>query len=158
MAEFRLTSPAFEHDEDLPDRFSADGGNVSPPLEWSGVPEQAKELVLICDDPDAEVGVFTHWIVYGIAAHETRLPEGVPRDAVIDEPVELMQGLNEFDEAGYTGPTLGDELADSLPHRYFFRLFALDTEIDLPPGARRGEIRRASVGHVVGTAELVVMA
>lgn len=158
MAEFRLTSPAFEHDQDLPHQFSADGGNVSPPLEWSGVPQEAKELVLVCDDPDAEVGVFTHWIAYGIAAHETQLPEGVPRDAVIDEPVELMQGLNEFDEAGYTGPTARDGLDEALPHRYFFRLFALDTELDLHPGARRDEIRRATNGHVVGVAELVVMA
>ncbi len=158
MAEFRLTSPAFQHDQDLPPRFSADGGNVSPPLHWSGVPEGAKELLLICDDPDAESGVFTHWIVYGIAAHEEHLPEGVPRDAVIDEPVELMQGLNEFDEAGYTGPTAVDEGDEWLPHRYFFRLFALDTEVDLAPGARRDEIRRAVNGHVLATAELVVIA
>ena len=158
MAEFRLTSPAFDHDEDLPDRFSADGGNVSPPLEWTGVPDGAVELLLICDDPDAEVGVFTHWIVYGIAAHETKLPEGVPRDAVVDEPVELMQGLNEFDEAGYTGPMAVDDMDEAMPHRYFFRLFALDAELDLPPGARRDEIRRATAGHVLGSAELVVIA
>jgi hypothetical protein len=158
MAEFRLTSPAFQHDQDLPPRFSADGGNVSPPLQWSGVPEGAKELLLVCDDPDADSGVFTHWIVYGITAHEQSLPEGVPRDAVIDGPVELMQGLNEFDEAGYTGPTAIDDDGDWLPHRYFFRLFALDTEVDLPPGARREEIRRAVSGHVLGKAELVVIA
>lgn len=158
MAEFRLTSPAFDHDEDLPDRFSADGGNVSPPLEWTGVPTGAVELLLICDDPDAQVGVFTHWIVYGVAAHETMLPEGVPRDAVVDAPVELMQGLNEFDESGYTGPMPGDDIDEAMPHRYFFRLFALDMALDLPPGARRDEIRRATAGHVVGSAELVVLA
>lgn len=157
MAEFRLTSPAFEHDQDLPPRYSADGGNVSPPLQWSGVPDGAKELLLICDDPDVDVGVFTHWIVYGIAGHETHLPEGVPRDAVIDEPVELMQGLNEFDEAGYTGPGGVDEPDEAMPHRYFFRLFALDEELDLPPGARRDEIRKATSGHVLGTTELVAM-
>lgn len=157
MAEFRLTSPAFQQDQDLPDRFSADGGNVSPPLEWAGVPEGARELILICDDPDADSGVFTHWIVYGVAASESRLPEGVPRDAVVDEPVELMQGLNEFDESGYTGPTAGDDPDDPLPHRYFFRLFAVDIEVDLPPGARRDEIRKATSGHLLGTAELVVI-
>lgn len=156
MAEFRLTSPAFQHDQDLPPRFSADGGNVSPPLHWSGVPEGAKELLLICDDPDAESGVFTHWIVYGIAAHEEHLPEGVPRDAVIDEPVELMQGLNEFDEAGYTGPSTIEERG---PHRFFFRLFALDTELlELRPGATRSEVRAAVKGHVIDTAELVGIA
>ncbi len=160
MAEFRLTSPAFEHDQDLPDRFSADGGNVSPPLAWEGVPDGTTELVLVCDDPDAESGVFTHWIAYGIAGTVRHLPEGVPRDAVIDEPVELMQGLNEFDEAGYTGPTAVDDLDDPppLPHRYFFRLFAVDQDLGLAPGARRDEIRKASAGHVIGTAELVVIA
>lgn len=156
MAEFRLTSPAFVHDQDLPFQYSADGDNISPPLEWTGVPEGTRELLLICDDPDAQYGVFTHWIVYGVAAHETRLPEGVPNDAVIDEPVELMQGLNEFDEAGYTGPTAVDD-DEIIPHRYFFRLFALDTELDLPPGARRDEVRKACQGHVLATTELVVI-
>ncbi|HSK91666.1 MAG TPA: YbhB/YbcL family Raf kinase inhibitor-like protein [Euzebyales bacterium] len=157
MAEFRLTSPAFEQDQDLPSRFSADGGNISPPLEWTGVPDGARELLLICDDPDAQYGVFTHWIVYGIAASETGLPEAVPSDAVIDEPVELMQGLNEFDESGYTGPTAVDDDDELIPHRYFFRLFALDIELDLAPGARRDEVRKASSGHVIATAELVVI-
>lgn len=156
MAEFRLTSPAFVHDQDLPFQYSADGDNISPPLEWTGVPEGTRELLLICDDPDAQYGVFTHWIVYGVAAHETRLPEGVPNDAVIDEPVELMQGLNEFDEAGYTGPTAVDD-DEIIPHRYFFRLFALDTELDLPPGARRDEVRKACQGHVLATTQLVVI-
>lgn len=154
MAEFRLTSPAFQHDEELPPRFAADGDNISPPLEWSGVPEAAKELLLICDDPDVDAGVFTHWIVYGVAATEKGLPEGVPQDAVVDEPVELMQGLNEFDEVGYTGPAAADD-DDPIPHRYFFRLFALDIELDLPAGARRDEVRKACGDHVIATAELV---
>lgn len=157
MAEFRLISPAFQQDQDLPSRFSADGGNISPPLEWSGVPDGAVELLLICDDPDAPYGVFTHWIVYGFAASETALPEGIPNDAVIDEPVELLQGLNEFDESGYTGPTAIDDDDELVPHRYFFRLFALDTELPLPPGARREEVRQACSGHVIATAELVVI-
>ena len=159
MADFRLTSPAFQQDQDLPSRFSADGGNISPPLEWTGVPDGTKELLLICDDPDAPYGVFTHWIVYGIAATETGLPEGIPDDAVVDEPVELMQGLNEFDESGYTGPTALDDEDDDepVPHRYFFRLYALDTELPLAPGARRDEVRQACAGHVIGSAELVVI-
>jgi Raf kinase inhibitor-like YbhB/YbcL family protein len=158
MAEFRLTSPAFQHDHDLPDRFSADGGNVSPPMAWTGAPTGTAEFLLICDDPDVDYGVMTHWIVYGISGKEQSLPEGVPQDAVIDEPVELMQGLNEFDQSGYTGPTAVDELNQPMPHRYFFRLFALDEELDLAPGARRDEVRKATTGHVLATAELVVIA
>lgn len=156
MAEFRLFSSAFQHDEDLPARHTADGDDESPPLHWEGVPEGTRELVIVCDDPDAEAGVFTHWIVYGLSPETTSLPEAVPRDAVIDEPVEFVQGLNEFDEVGYSGPVLGED--DRGPHRYFFRLYALDTELDLPPGATRTELRAAAKGHVIATAELVGIA
>jgi Raf kinase inhibitor-like YbhB/YbcL family protein len=153
MAAFRLTSPAFEHDDELPAEHTVDGPGHSPPLEWSGVPEGTRELALICEDPDAEAGVFTHWIVYGLLPDTTGLPAGLSRDVVINEPVELVQGLNEFDEAGYTGPTPSD---DRGPHRFFFRLTALDIELGgLPPGATRSELRAAAKGHILDTAELV---
>jgi Raf kinase inhibitor-like YbhB/YbcL family protein len=155
MAAFRLTSPAFEHDDPLPERFSADGDDVSPPLEWSGVPEGTRELVLIGEDPDAEVGVVTHWLAYGIAPDTARIPEAVPTDAIVEQPVSLLQGLNEFDEVGYSGPLLDD---DRGPHRLFFRLFALDMELDLPPGVRRDELRRAAKEHIIGQAVLVGIA
>jgi Raf kinase inhibitor-like YbhB/YbcL family protein len=155
MGAFRLTSPAFEHDDDLPERFTADGDDISPPLAWSGVPEGCKELVLVADDPDSETGVITHWVVYGIAPDETGLPEGIPHDTLVEEPLSLVQGLNEFDEAGWSGPSLDD---DRGPHRCFFRLFALDVELDLPPGVDRAELRRAAKGHVLATAELVGIA
>lgn len=156
MAAFRLTSPAFDHDDELPVEYTADGDGVSPPLEWSGVPEGTKELLLICDDPDVDAGVFTHWIVYGILPETTGLPASLPRDVVINEPVELVQGLNEFDESGYTGPSTTEERG---PHRFFFRLFALDVELlDLRPGATRSEVRAAVKGHVLATAELVGIA
>lgn len=155
MAAFRLTSPAFVHDEVLPVRFTADGDDVSPPLAWEGVPEGTKELVLVCDDPDAEAGVFTHWIVYGMLPTETALPEGVPRDAVVEDPVSLVQGLNEFDESGYSGPVPDD---DRGPHRYFFRLIALDAELDLPVGVTRADLRKAAKEHIVDQAVLVGIA
>lgn len=152
MGAFRLTSPAFEHDEDLPERFTADGDDISPPLTWVDVPEGCKELVLVADDPDSETGVITHWVVYGIAPDVTGLPEDLPRSTLVEDPVSLVQGLNEFDVSGWSGPSLDD---DRGPHRCFFRLFALDTELDLPPGVDRAELRRAAKGHVLGTAELV---
>ena len=157
MAAFRLTSPAFEHDGDLPARFTADGGDVSPPLRWEGVPAGTRELVLVCDDPDAETGVFTHWVAYGIDPEIGELPEGLPKDTIIEEPVSVLQGLNELGEAGYTGPQAPED-PDLAPHRYFFRLFALDTELDLPPGVTRPDLRKAAKEHVIGTAELVGIA
>lgn len=155
MAAFRLTSPAFEHDRPLPERYTATGDDVSPPLAWEGVPEGTKELILVADDPDADAGVFTHWVVYGILPEVSQLPEGVPNDAIVGDP-ELVQGLNEFDEVGWSGPTIDDERG---AHRIFFRLFALDVELaDLPPGVERGELRAAAKGHILGTAELVGIA
>jgi Raf kinase inhibitor-like YbhB/YbcL family protein len=152
MAAFRLTSPAFEHDDDLPERYTADGEDLSPPLAWSGVPEGTKELLLVADDPDSETGVVTHWIAYGIAPDVTSLPEGLPHSTLIEDPVSIVQGLNEFDQAGWSGPSFDD---DRGPHRCFFRLVALDEELDLPPGVDRAELRRAAKGHVIATAELV---
>lgn len=154
MAALRLTSPAFAHDDDLPQVYSFDADGVSPPMSWSGVPDGARELVLVADDPDAEEGVLTHWIVYGLAPGETGLPEDLGDEAVIEEPVALVQGLNEFDEVGYRGP---EQDEDRSSHRLFFRLFALDAELDLPPGATRSEIRRASKGHILASAELVAI-
>ena len=154
MAAFRLASPAFEHDDDLPERFTADGGDVSPPLRWEGVPEGTKELVLIADDPDSDTGVVTHWVVYGLSPELEELPEALPRDTLVDDP-DLVQGLNEFDEVGWSGPTLDD---DRGPHRCFFRLFALDTELDLPPGVTRAELRRVANSHIIAVTELVGMA
>lgn len=152
MAALALTSPAFEHDTALPHTYTADGEDLSPPLAWTGVPAGAKELVLIGDDPDAEGGVFTHWVVYGILPDVAALPEGVPKDTLVEDPVSLVQGLNDFDDSGYTGPATA---ADRGPHRFFLRLFALDIELDVPPGVTRGDLRRAATDHVIGQAELV---
>ena len=156
MAAFRLTSPAFEHDRPLPPEQLGQDDGVSPPLEWSGVPEGTKELALVCEDPDADAGVFTHWIVYGLAPDTTGLPAAVPRNAYIEEPIELLQGLNEFDQVGFSGP---DADEDRGPHRIFFRLFALDRELlELSPGATRAELRQAAKPHIIGRAELVGIA
>ncbi|CAN5615525.1 MAG: YbhB/YbcL family Raf kinase inhibitor-like protein [Actinomycetota bacterium] len=156
MADFRLVSPAFEHDRPLPSRFVGEDEGVSPPLQWSGVPAGAKELLIVCDDPDTETGVVTHWIVFGIAPDAEGLPEGLSRDAYIEDPIELVQGLNEFDEVGYIGPEPDDERG---PHRIFFRISALDAELtQLSPGATRNELRAAIKGHLLGGAELVGIA
>lgn len=154
MADFRLTSPAFPHDTPLPRRHTGDGEDLSPPLAWSGTPPGTKELALVCDDPDAETGVFTHWVVYGLSPDVSELPEAIPDDAIIEtDDVSLVQGLNEFDDVGWSGPVTSDERG---PHRLFFRLFALDTElVDLPPGVSRQELRAAAKDHIIEQTLLV---
>ncbi|MPZ73658.1 MAG: YbhB/YbcL family Raf kinase inhibitor-like protein [Nitriliruptorales bacterium] len=156
MAAFRLTSQAFAHDADLPDGQLGEDEGVSPPLEWTGVPDGTKELALVCEDPDADAGVITHWVIYGMAPTARSLPPALPRSAYLESPLELCQGLNEFDDVGYSGPETD---VDRGPHRIFFRLFALDTQLlDLPPGATRAELRQAAKGHILATAELVGIA
>lgn len=152
MAAFRLTSPAFEHDDELPFRFTSDGDDVSPPLAWSNVPEGTRELILVCDDPDGETGVVTHWIAYGMDPSVDGLPEGLPRSALVEDPVSLVQGRNEFDEVGYSGPVADSQRG---AHRCFFRLFAVDRELDLAPGIDRAELRHAAKDHIIATAVLV---
>jgi Raf kinase inhibitor-like YbhB/YbcL family protein len=158
MEGFRLTSPAFAHDDDLPVRFTQEGDDVSPPLAWEGVPEGTKELVLVCEDRDGDEGVVTHWVVYGILPGEiTELPEDLGDQALVEvAETELYQGLNEWDNSGWTGP---GSTEDRGPHRYFFQLHAVDVElVSLSPGATRAELRAAAKGHILGTAELVGIA
>lgn len=155
MAALRLASPAFEHDEDLPAAYTAEAGHVSPPLSWSGVPDGTAELAVVAEDPDADAGVITHWIVYGIEPGVTGLPQDLGGGALVEtDELSLVQGLNEWDGLGYAGAEFDDERG---AHRLFFRLFALDTELDLPPGATRVELRQAARGHLLAQAELVTM-
>jgi Raf kinase inhibitor-like YbhB/YbcL family protein len=158
MAAFRLSSPAFDHDDDLPLRFTQDGDDVSPPLSWEGVPDGTKELVLVCEDRDGDEGVVTHWVVYGILPDEvTGLPEDLGDQALVElDGSELYQGLNEWDISGWSGPPSTE---DRGPHRFFFQLHALDVELtQLSPGATRAELRSAAKGHVIATAEMVGIA
>lgn len=139
----KIKSSAFEHGDSIPSRYSRDGDNFSPPLQFEGVPAEARSLVLIMDDPDAPRGTYTHWIVFNIDAHtsgfsENRLPD------------QVRLGLNDRDEPSYTGPRPPDG-----EHRYYFRLFALDEPLALPSGAQRREIERAMETHVVANAELM---
>jgi Raf kinase inhibitor-like YbhB/YbcL family protein len=143
VAEFTLTSSAFANGGAIPSRYTCDGENLSPPLTWSGAPNGSRSLALIVDDPDAPVGTFTHWLAWGIDPEAGGLAEGQPA------PVE---GRNDFGVIGYGGPCPPPGHG---PHRYFFNLYALDSELGLPPGASRLQLERALVGHVLAPAELV---
>lgn len=143
----KLESLAFKNGGNIPDKYSHERGNVSPPLAWDGVPRSAKSLALIVDDPDAPRGTFVHWLVYDIPPELSRLLEGAGSGGLTDG---AREGRNSFGEVGYDGPQ-----PPSGTHRYFFRLYALDSKIEAPAGARREQIERAMRGHVIEECELM---
>lgn len=144
-----LFSPAFANGGLIPERYTCEGENISPPLGWTGVPPEAKSLVLICDDPDAPGGIFNHWLLYNIPTSTTNLPEGVP--SLPSLPDGSLQGFNSFGKIGYGGPCP----PPGSTHRYFFRLYALDKTLDISPKARKAEVLRAMEGHILAVAELM---
>jgi len=148
-ARFVITSPAFKSGETIPKKYTCDGIDVSPPLSWSGFPAGTKSFVLIVEDPDAPGGVFTHWIAYNISSEIASLPEDVKKVERLDNGI--LQGMNNFGRIGYNGPCP----PHGSKHRYYFRIYALDCDINLPPGATRDDILKAIEGHVIGEAELL---
>jgi Raf kinase inhibitor-like YbhB/YbcL family protein len=141
-AKMKVTSSAFQDGSNIPSKFSCDGPNTSPPLQISDVPAGAKSLALIVDDPDAPSGLFTHWVIWNISPQTTTIAEGNAPKGV--------HGTNDFGKSGYGGPC-----PPSGTHRYYFKVFALDRELDLPAGAKRGQLDAAMKGHVIAEGELV---
>jgi hypothetical protein len=144
----KLTSSAFPDGGLIPDKYSKDGGNISPPLSWTGVPNATKSLALIMDDPDAPSGTFVHWLVYGIPRTVKELQEGLPPTPTLANGA--RQGRNGFGDLGYGGPQ-----PPSGTHRYIFHLYALDIELDLPAGASREELQRAINDDIIEEAQLM---
>jgi Raf kinase inhibitor-like YbhB/YbcL family protein len=138
-----ITSPSFQAGGDIPAKFTCNGTNVSPELQISGVPNEAKSLVLIVDDPDAPRGLFTHWIAWNIDPKTTQVAEN-------NAPAGAVQGTSDFGKRNYGGPC-----PPSGTHRYFFKVFALDTKLDLKPSARRAELDAAVRSHVLAQGELM---
>jgi Raf kinase inhibitor-like YbhB/YbcL family protein len=145
----QITSSAFSEGNPIPIEYTCDGADVSPDLQWSSVPPNTKSLALICDDPDAPSGTFVHWVLYGLPPTENHLPKGVPTTPTL--PNGAKQGKNGFGRIGYGGPCP----PRGAPHRYFFRLYAVDTSIDEPPGASRAQIDRAMKGHILAQGHLM---
>jgi Raf kinase inhibitor-like YbhB/YbcL family protein len=142
-ATMKITSSAFKEGGMIPDKYSKDGQNVNPPLRIEGAPADAKSLLLIMDDPDAPVGLFTHWLVWNIDVKTAEIAENsVPQGAV--------QGTNDYPNLGYGGPQ-----PPSGTHRYYFKIFALDQPIELKSGAKRQEVDAAMRGHVIAQGELM---
>ncbi|CAM3100591.1 YbhB/YbcL family Raf kinase inhibitor-like protein [Saccharomonospora xinjiangensis] len=139
-----LRSPAFNDGTLIPSRYSHQGGNQIPPLQWTHVPEDTEELVLLCEDPDAPGGTFTHWVVAAIPPDVTEIEDAAPGSAV--------QGRNGFGDLGWGGPQppVGDGA-----HRYYFRLYAVDRPLGLGEGATAGDVHAAVADHVLATGTLV---
>jgi Raf kinase inhibitor-like YbhB/YbcL family protein len=145
---FVLKTTAFPEGGTIPGKYTCDGADISPELTWAGAPARAQSLALIADDPDAPVGTWTHWVIWNVPL-EKALPEGVQKIDALDDGA--RQGRNDFKRIGYGGPCP----PPGKPHRYFFKAFALDTKLDLKPGASRSELERSMEGHVLAQAELM---
>ena len=139
----KIESSAFEHNESIPKKYTCDGENINPPLSVSEVPKRTKSIVLIVDDPDAPVGLWVHWVVWNISQKKKEIKENtVPGGAT--------EGITSFGKPGYGGPCPPDG-----EHRYFFKIYALDTDIELPRDADKETLEEAIIGHVLDKAELV---
>lgn len=141
----KLVSPVFKNQTSIPSRYTCDGENISPPLEWSEIPVETKSLVLIMNDPDAPRGTWDHWVVFNLPANITFLAEGVKQF-----PVGTKVGKNSWGKTEYGGPCPPDR-----QHRYFFKLYALDVFLELSNGATKNQIQEAMKGHVIEQVELV---
>jgi hypothetical protein len=145
-----LTSSAFSHGERIPERYTCEGKDLSPPLSWSGAPEGTESFVLLCDDPDAPRGTWHHWAVFDISADTAALGEGYPTDAAVGR---VRQAVTDFGRTGYGGPCPppGHGI-----HHYLFKLLALNVaRLELPAGARCEDVEEAAEPHVLARAELM---
>jgi hypothetical protein len=145
----KLTSPAFAEGKSIPPAHTGDGVDSSPALKWGELPPGTKTLALICDDPDAPIGTWVHWVLYDMPATVSELPEKVPTTETL--PNGAKQGRNDFGRTGYGGPAP----PPGKPHRYFFKIYALDAELGLKPRATKKELLRAMEGHILGEGQLM---
>jgi Raf kinase inhibitor-like YbhB/YbcL family protein len=145
----KLTSPAFRHGDVIPREHTCDGDDLSPALSWSEVPLERRSLALVCDDPDAPRGTWIHWVLYNLPAESAELSPGIP--TIPELPSGARQGRNDSGDIGYGGPCP----PPGKPHRYYFRLYALDIMLSLPHGVSRAELDRAMADHILDQATLM---
>ncbi len=144
-----IFSTAFAEGQPIPDQYTCAGPDVSPPLTWSNAPVGTKSFALITDDPDAPLGTWVHWVLYNLPSATTSLTENVPPSPEL--PGGAKQGVNDFLQTGYGGPCPPHGNA----HRYFFKIYALDTMLDLNSGATKKELLKAMNGHVLAEGRLM---
>ena len=146
--EITITSSAFEDSGIIPSKYTCDGADISVPLQWQNVPEGTAGIAVICDDPDAPMGTFVHWVLYNLPADTTELGENIP--AVDTLPNGAKQGVSDFGRAGYGGPC-----PPSGTHRYFFKIYALDAKIDMPGRVDKAALVKAMKGHILGQGQII---
>lgn len=147
-AGIRLTSGAFKDGEAIPRAYTCDGVNISPPLEWAGVPRTARTIAIVVDDPDAPGGDWVHWVLYNLPADNIGLIENMPLTETLKAGG--FQGKNDFGKIGFGGPC-----PPTGTHRYFFRIYAVDSELSLKAGATRAELVKAMESHIVVQGQLM---
>jgi Raf kinase inhibitor-like YbhB/YbcL family protein len=143
-----LKSTAFEAGAMIPKQYTGDGQNISPPLVWDAVPNNTASLALICDDPDAPMGTWVHWVIFNLPADIQELPENIPLQKSLANGAK--QGTNDFHTIGYGGPC-----PPRGEHRYFFKLYALDTKLNLDAGVKKENLLKAIEGHILGESKLL---
>jgi Raf kinase inhibitor-like YbhB/YbcL family protein len=143
---FKLESSAFSNEGTVPSKYTCDGPDVSPPLKWSGAPEGTKTFAMICDDPDAPMGTWVHWVMWNIPANVSEFKEGMSKDPKLSDGT--MQGISDFKRPGYGGPC-----PPSGTHRYYFKLYALDAELSLPESTTKADLEKAIKGHILAEAK-----
>ena len=146
--ELKITSSAFHEGEIIPQKYTCDGADISPPLAWDAVPMNTKSLALISDDPDAPVGTWVHWVLYNIPPTIKELPENILPHKTIESGAQ--QGTNDFRMIGYGGPC-----PPRGTHRYYFKLYALDKVLDTEPGLTKAHLLKAMEGHIVAQGQLM---
>lgn len=149
MMEIIVASAAFAAGSAIPAKYTCMGPDVSPPITWEKIPEGTKSIALICDDPDAPMGTWVHWVIFNIPPDKKGLPEAVPADPHL--PDGSIQGINDFRRHGYGGPCP----PPGKPHRYFFKVYALDTTLDLGPNSRKSDVEKAMQGHILAQGQLM---
>ncbi|MEM4724204.1 MAG: YbhB/YbcL family Raf kinase inhibitor-like protein [Candidatus Hadarchaeum sp.] len=145
---FTVKSSAFGHGEFIPRKYTCDGSDISPPLEWGNAPDGTRSFALIVDDPDAPGGTWVHWVLYNIPSNARSLAENTPPDPRVADG--SMNGRNSWGKLGYGGPC-----PPRGTHRYFFKLYALDTVLNLGSGEGKEQLLEAMKGHILGQAELM---
>jgi len=145
-----IESPAFKNGERIPSKYTCDGDDISPEIKWKDAPKNTKSFTLISDDPDAPVGVYTHWVIFNMPPSQNGLKEGIETKPTLQDG--SIQGKTDFGRIGYGGPC-----PPSGTHRYRFHLYALDTTLGLLPGSTKQQVLRAIQGHILAEAEIICL-